>query len=48
MENTQKNLNPGQFLNNIQKEFLIDQKIILCWINKKNILSINEEKLFNF
>lgn len=48
MENTQKNLNPGQFLNNVQKEFLIDQKIVLCWINKKNILSINQEKLFNF
>tara|TARA_B100001175_G_scaffold227780_1_gene194408 strand:+ start:478 stop:1992 length:1515 start_codon:yes stop_codon:yes gene_type:complete len=48
MENTQKNLNPGQFLNNIQKEFLIDQKIKLCWINNKKILDINDIDLFNF
>ncbi len=40
------NDNPEKNINDIQLNFLIDQKIKLCWIKDKNVISFNNEILF--
>ena len=38
--------NPEKFLNDIQKQFLISEKITICWILDNNVVTINNELLF--
>jgi len=40
------NKNPEKNINDVQLDFLIDQKIKLCWIKDKNVISFNNEILF--
>lgn len=40
------NKNPKEYLNDIQRNFLKNQKIELCWIENKKIINLNNKNLF--